>query len=33
MRQFAFVGLGPFAMSMLERIAQLTDQILAVDDD
>jgi len=33
MRQFAFVWLGSFAMSMLERIAEITDQILAVDDD
>jgi hypothetical protein len=33
MRQFAFVGLGSFAMSMLERIAEITDQIIAVDDD
>jgi len=33
MRQFAFVGLGSFAMSMLERIAEVTDQIIAVDDD
>ncbi len=33
MRLFAFVGLGSFAMSMLERIAEITDQIIAVDDD
>ncbi len=33
MRQFAFVGLGSFAMSMLERMAEITDQIIAVDDD
>ncbi len=33
MRQFAFVGLGSFSMLMLERIAEVTDQIIAVDDD
>ncbi len=33
MRQYAFVGLGSFSMSMLERIAEVTDQIIAVDDD
>lgn len=33
MRLFAFVGLGSFAMSMLERIAEITDQIIAVDDN
>jgi trk system potassium uptake protein TrkA len=33
MRQFAFVGLGSFAMEMLERISEVTDQIIAVDGD
>ncbi len=33
MRQFAFVGLGSFSMLMLERISEVTDQIIAVDDD
>jgi trk system potassium uptake protein TrkA len=33
MRLFAFVGLGPFAMSMLEHISEITDQIIVVDDD
>ena len=33
MRQYAFIGLGPLAMSMLERIAQVTDEIIVVDKD
>jgi len=33
MRQYAFVGLGSFSMSMLERISEITDQIIAVDSD
>lgn len=33
MRQYAFIGLGPFAISMIETIAPLTDQIIAIDTD
>jgi trk system potassium uptake protein len=33
MRNYAFIGLGPLAMSMLERIAQVTDQIVVIDKD
>jgi len=33
MRQYAFIGLGPLAMSMLERISQVTDEIIVVDKD
>jgi trk system potassium uptake protein TrkA len=31
MRQYAFIGLGTFAMSMLESISKVTDQIVVVD--
>jgi len=33
MRQYAFIGLGAFGMSMLERISELTDQIIVIDHD
>jgi len=33
MKHFAFIGLGPFGMSMLERIAGISDQIIAADED
>ncbi|HOV94950.1 MAG TPA: TrkA family potassium uptake protein [Spirochaetales bacterium] len=33
MRQYAFIGLGQLAMSMLERISQVTDEIIVVDKD
>lgn len=33
MRQYAFIGLGSFAMSMLELISEITDQIIVVDND
>lgn len=33
MRQYAFIGLGSFAFSMIETIAPLTDQIIAIDTD
>ncbi len=33
MRHFAFIGLGPLAMSMLESIANVTDQIVVIDKD
>ncbi|MFA6365714.1 MAG: TrkA family potassium uptake protein [Candidatus Hydrogenedentales bacterium] len=33
MRHYAFIGLGPFAMSMLESISQVTDQIVVIDKD
>ena len=33
MKNYAFVGLGPLAMSMLERIAQITDRIVVIDRD
>ncbi|MCE5256340.1 MAG: TrkA family potassium uptake protein [Spirochaetaceae bacterium] len=33
MRQYAFIGLGPLAMSMLERISQVTDEIVVIDKD
>jgi trk system potassium uptake protein TrkA len=33
MKNYAFIGLGPLAMSMLERIAQVTDRIVVVDRD
>ncbi len=32
MKQFAFIGLGPFALSMLERVSEVTDQIVVLDD-
>jgi len=32
MKQFAFIGLGPFAMSMLERISEISGQIIAADE-
>lgn len=32
MKQFAFIGLGPFAQSMLEQVAEVTDQIVVLDD-
>lgn len=31
MRQYAFIGLGKLALSMLENISRVTDQIVAVD--
>ncbi len=33
MKHFAFIGLGPFAMSMLERISVISDQIIAADEN
>jgi trk system potassium uptake protein len=33
MRQYAFIGLGTLAMSMLERVAEVTDQIIVIDKD
>lgn len=33
MRHYAFIGLGPLAMSMLESISQVTDQIVVIDKD
>lgn len=33
MRHFAFIGLGPLAMSMLESISDVTDQIVVIDND
>lgn len=33
MKQFAFIGLGPLAMSMLESVAEVTDQIVVIDKD
>lgn len=33
MRQYAFIGLGSFAVSMIETIAPVTDQIIAIDTD
>ena len=33
MRHYAFIGLGPLAMSMLETISQVTDQIVVIDKD
>jgi trk system potassium uptake protein TrkA len=33
MRNFAFIGLGPLAMGMLESIAEVTDQIVVIDRD
>ena len=33
MRNFAFIGLGPLAMGMLESIAEVTDQIIVIDKD
>lgn len=33
MKHFAFIGLGSFANSMLERIAEISDQIIAVDEN
>jgi trk system potassium uptake protein len=33
MRHYAFIGLGPLAMSMLEAISQVTDQIVVIDKD
>ena len=33
MRHYAFIGLGPLAMSMLEKISQVTDQIIVIDKD
>lgn len=33
MRHYAFIGLGPLAMSMLESISHVTDQIVVIDSD
>ena len=33
MRQYAFIGLGTLAMSMLEKVAEVTDQIIVIDKD
>lgn len=33
MKQYAVIGLGAFGMTMLEKIAEVTDQILAADPD
>lgn len=33
MRNYAFIGLGPLAMSMLESISAVTDQIVVIDKE
>lgn len=33
MRQYAFIGLGTLAMSMLQKVAEVTDQIVVIDKD
>jgi trk system potassium uptake protein len=33
MRQYAFIGLGTLAMSMLEKVSEVTDQIIVIDKD
>lgn len=33
MKHFAFIGLGPLAMSMLESVSEVTDQIVVIDKD